>query len=388
MLCVEAMNLKSMSLVALLLLGCQPRVEGDPDAGSPAVDGGADAGSEVADAGPTCPAFSHEADSGCVTNMFWLNAPSGPSARDHHATAIVAGDAGATLVVVNGVNMHTGAGAFDSWYARPADDGLFDAWHAGPKPAFFAVGSGVETWNQFIYVVSGSTGSANTPRVQSLRINDDGTPGSWHEEHALPNGGTFHVTATRVGRWLFALGGRDATGKAFDDIWRAHIEDDGTLSEWVAARSFPAPRTHHSSFAYGNRLFVASGFDNQVGFDDSDDVPYSDVLTATVDEATGDLSEWTSRPLGFELSTNSATVFNGSVYLIGGFDSNFHVLNTVRRAVINDDGTLGEFVNMTPLLKARAHVHNTPVYAGRIYSVGGNTGDHAPIDDVTIGYIY
>lgn len=374
--------------MGFLMLGCPQRVEGVPDAGSPEPDAGFDAGTPLADAGRTCPDFSHEADGGCVTALFWVNAPTGPSPRDHHATALVAGDAGVTLLVVNGVDMSANAGRFDSWYARPAADGSFDAWHAGPKPLFFAVGSGVEVWNQFVYVVSGSTGAANTPRVQSLQLNDDGTPGTWREEQSLPNAGAFHVTTTRVGRWLFALGGRDANGIAYANVWRAHIEDDGTLSAWSAARSFPAPRTHHASFASGDTLFVTAGFDNQVGFDDANDVHYSDVLTATVDADTGELSEWTSRPLGFELSTHSAAVFDGHVFLVGGFDSEFRVLDTVRRAKVNDDGTLGSFELMAPLIKARAHVHNTPIHAGLIYSVGGNTGGHEPINDVTVGTLY
>lgn len=347
-----------------------------------------DAGNSLADAGATCPDFSHPEDGGCVTGLFWLNAPTGPSARDHHGTALLAGDAGATLLVVNGIDMHTSTARFDSWYARPGADGLFDAWHAGPKPNFFAVGSGVETWDRYLYVISGSTGSSNTPRAQSLRLNDDGTPGSWREEPALPSSATFHSTATRVGRWLFVLGGRDSNGVAYANVWRAHIEDDGSLSAWEAARAFPSARTHHASFAYGNRVFVTAGFDNQVGFDDIDSVPYDDVLSATVDEATGELSEWESRPLGFKVTTHSAAVFDGHVFLIGGFDEQFNLLADVRRAKVNDDGTLGAFEHLTPLLKARAHVHNTPIHDGFIYSVGGNVGGHTPINDVIVGVVY
>ena len=64
------------------------------------------------------------------------------------------------------------------------------------------------------------------------------------------------------------------------------------------------------------------------------------------------------------------------------------MLDTVRRAKVNDDGTLGAFELMAPLIKARAHVHNTPIHAGLIYSVGGNTGGHEPINDVTVGTLY
>ena len=37
---------------------------------------------------------------------------------------------------------------------------------------------------------------------------------------------------------------------------------------------------------------------------------------------------------------------------------------------------------------ARAHVHQTPMAAGRISSVGGNLGNHQPTDEVWVGLLY
>ena len=61
---------------------------------------------------------------------------------------------------------------------------------------------------------------------------------------------------------------------------------------------------------------------------------------------------------------------------------------SARRAPLKDDGTFGEWEEMASLPKARAHVHHTPVHAGRFYSVGGNIGSHFTQDVVLMGNLY
>ncbi len=380
------MHTRIVVVAALGLLACQPTVKVEPDAGTPV----ADAAVATPDAGLDCPDLSHEEDGGCVTVVDWVQLPSGPSRRDHHGTYVFENDGGATLVVINGVDMSQGLAEWDAWTSRIGENGFLGNWQSAPRPLFWAGGSGVDGFGDRIYSVSGQTiganGGENTPRVQSLQMNADGSPGAWREEKPLSGEGRFHITATRVGRWLFAMGGRTITGKAMPEVWSAHIGDDGTLSDWSDARPFPAPRTHHASFSVGNRLYALGGFDAATFT--SDPTHYRDVLVATVDESSGALGEWQRLALPWDLSTHSATYSNGAVYVVGGFDNAFNLLANVRRAKVNDDGTLGSFEELTPLPRARAHVHHTPIYGGHIYSVGGNIGGHEPQDVVLLGIVY
>jgi hypothetical protein len=73
---------------------------------------------------------------------------------------------------------------------------------------------------------------------------------------------------------------------------------------------------------------------------------------------------------------------------VGGFDGALNLLPNVRRAKVLADGTLGPFEELAPLLFPRAHVHHTPMANGRIFSVGGNIGNHEVTDDVLVGYLY
>ncbi|MFT3706066.1 MAG: hypothetical protein QM817_00225 [Archangium sp.] len=368
---------------AVFLLACQPPVTQQPDPVNPVTDAGVDAGVQ-------CPDQTHEADGGCVSAIAWASAATGPVARDHHGTFMKFTDT-PTLIVFGGVDMALGEARHDTWITNPSTDGFVSAWRQGPRALFWQAGMGVDGTGDRFYSVSGMSvdsggHSALTPRVQSLSINADGTPGTWREEKPLPGVGRFHVTVTRVGEWLFAMGGRTDDGVAKKEIWKAHIGADGVLSDWTEERAFPLPRTHHASFAFGNRLYLSGGFD-AVDFT-SNPTHHRNILTATVDPATGALSEWSTLPLPWDLSTHSAGVMDGYVYLVGGFDGSLNLLGLVRRAKLNEDGTLGEFEEMTALPHARAHVHHTPMFGGRIYSVGGNVGDHFTTDEVMIGFLY
>ncbi|GMU63255.1 MAG: hypothetical protein AMXMBFR34_50180 [Myxococcaceae bacterium] len=79
---------------------------------------------------------------------------------------------------------------------------------------------------------------------------------------------------------------------------------------------------------------------------------------------------------------------DGFVYLVGGFDGALNLLAKVRRAKVNEDGTLGAFEELDPMLFPRAHVHHSPMANGRIFSVGGNVGGHVVTDDVIVGYLH
>jgi hypothetical protein len=373
-------------LVAVFHVACQPPVISEPDAATPLPD----AGVEPVDAGPRCGDFAHEADGGCVTNIIWTRGTKGPSGRDHHGTWLQSGTV-ETLFVFGGIDMAAGAAKMDAWSARIGENGLPETWQPAPRPLFWQTGMGLDGLGTRIYAVSGISASAGqptttTPRVQSIAFNADGSLGTWREEKSLPGEGRFHITATRVGNWLFAMGGRLADGKAMPTIWKANIGADGVLSDWTEDRAFPQPRTHHASFAIGNRLYLSGGFDALTFTEDP--THHRNILTATVDPTTGALSEWTTLPLPWDLSTHSAAVMDGYVYLVGGFDGALNLLAKVRRAKVNDDGTLGAFEELDAMLFARAHVHHSPMANGRIFSVGGNVGGHVVTDDVLVGYLH
>lgn len=388
------MKAHALLLLAVLPLSCRPPTGADgpgdttaADAGTDVVDAGVTPDAGVVDAGPTCPALSHAEDDGCVTAIDWAPLANIPSARDHHGTGLVSAGAKTLLVVVNGVDMGRGLAIWDTRWAETLGDGTIAPWVEGPRPPFWAAGSGIATQDNRMYVISGQDGvqKRNVPGVQVLEADDDGTLG-WREDAPLPGDGSFHLSATIVGRWLFAIGGSSITGKAMANVWVTAIGADGTLAPWAEARALPEPRSHHVSFTAGGRLYVQGGLDAE---DFNHQQPgYEDALIATVDPDTGALGEWQRQALPFTRTAHSAVVESDSVILLGGFDADVNLVADVLRAPLLEDGTLGAFEALPPLPLARGHVHQTPMKDGRIYTVGGNVGNHAAQARVFVGTLY
>lgn len=364
-------------LLGILMVGCQPPVTAEPDAGGvPSVDAGVDAGLDDAgvDAGLLCTGVSHLVDGGCVTEIDWVRSRFGPEGRDHHATWLWPdGDGGAVLIVAGGIDKWLGDGFYDTRLARIGADGVVQPWEHGEELPTWQMGMAVEASGDRAYLVGGMgvvAGSATpTALVQSVSRLPDGTPGAWREEAPLPEA-TFYASVSRVGDWLFVTGGRVDGGRALDGVWRTRIGADGVLEPWTTLAPLPFARTHHGAFVDGDYLFLIAGFDAASWNSTQDNFP--DLLVAKVDPATGALSSWTSLPIGFTASSFSVTVDDGWVYVLGGFDGSFRLLSAVRRARLNHDGTIGEFESLTSLPVARAHVRQTPIRDGVIYTFGGS----------------
>ena len=89
--------------------------------------------------------------------------------------------------------------------------------------------------------------------------------------------------------------------------------------------------------------------------------------------STGSLGAWsTTTAYPNTISSNSAVVNNGFVYVIGGyFDDALAQTSTVRYAIIDPSGTLGAWA--TTIAYPHAIKENPVViYNGVVYSIGGN----------------
>lgn len=367
-----------------------PDAASSPDAGTEPPDSGAalpDA--SEADAGPPdsgCAPYTHPSGGGCAMGLSWQALPAGPPPRDHHVTFLKANAENATLYVSGGLDEHARAVRQDLWYAQLSPSGEFEAWTRGPRPPIVQLGSAVTVSGERAYVVAGRTLKsdgrvADNDVVYSLGLGADGSPGQWRLEQPLP-AARFHGSAETIDRFIFAIGGIETQpGLASAYVWRAEILADGVLSAWTEVTPLPEGRSHHSSFIHGRTLFVLGGLDGSgVGFPSR---TYLDYLWADIAED-GSLSDWTRVSLPFGASTQSAIVLGDRVVLLGGFDEDISVVDTVRAAPITG-GTLGAWETLSPLPFARAHVHHTPSWRGHVYSVGGNVGDHAAVDRVVGG---
>ncbi len=374
----SAMHCRRLLLTATLLLGAcgEPQVEQVPDAGSGTE---TDAGQE-----PSCPVGTHAIDGGCDATLSWSAGPKLPFGRDHHGTVITEGTERRYLYVLGGTPNRQDS--LDSVYRAPlGETGSLGEWEEGDGLPRRISGHTTNLIDGWLVLTSGAeVAPALSPRTHVAKIESNGRIGKWTEGPQLP-GGRFHHASAVKGRTLFISGGMHVTGANGDnasDVFAADLGETGELGAWRTLRPLPAKRSHHASFVHEDWLYVLGGLrGNPAGTHEV----LTDVLRARI-EADGSLGEWTKlSDLPKPLSTHAVLIHAGHLWVIGGIEDGHHFTDSVRRAKLLEDGGLGPWLSAAPLPVRRGHVHHTPIFKDRIYSVAGSTDMNKAVTDVSIG---
>ncbi|MCC6619628.1 MAG: hypothetical protein IT385_00140 [Deltaproteobacteria bacterium] len=338
---------------------------------------------EVDDATPTgCPPGSD----GCSA-IDWLQADDHPRATDHHTTHLQTSAAGTFLYVIGGATMSDDLAVFDEVRRAPIEGGgLVGAWQDEPALPLPLAFHGQAVHGDRVYLAGGLSTDADGPFATNVAlvgsVDDDGHL-TFARTTALPAEARVHPTAHALHDRLVVVGG---TAQAPIDTTRvADIAADGELGAWRAGPTLPTPRSHHAGVVRGDRIWIFGGFDEE-------NAPLPTILRSTHD-ATGE-------PTGWEVVgtmddppwTHAATLYRDGVLLVGGGQGGPGAevyVDRMRWARLTDDGLAGPFVDaVNPLPRARSHVHQAPIHAGFIYSVGGRNGrTYTSIRDVYVGYL-
>lgn len=366
-----------MACIALTTMAC----EGEPSAGDPVVLPAVDAMPDLdppddAGAEPDMqPDAAPDAAPGCEPDcplIEWAEGPSLGRASDHHTTAVLAGADGAALYVLGGISTDArgGIAAMSDRIQRATIDAdgmpaAFTDHGALPFPlAFHGQAIGPDVLHLTAGVRMGIGGPAGSAAIVAVPYAGAALGEPVLCDEALPEG-VVHPTAERIGDRLYVIGG--TRQNPVDGVWTAEIGPDGCPLPFAAAAALPEPRSHHASAVVDGRILVLGGFG-------PGQFPRTDIL-ASVHDADGAVVDWeavgTLDPAPW---TASAVVDGDWLWLIGGgegsgFAADF--VDTVRRAPLLD-GLPGAFEAVqAPLPIARSHVHQTPLFDGRIYSVAG-----------------
>ena len=299
----------------------------------------------------------------------WTDGPLHPVPRDHHATFVLDRGGAPPRLCVAGGNTYASVMA-DVWCAVIGDDGDLADWQPQPPMPYGVAGSGLVTTDDVVILVSGRDADfENTDRVLVGRPDALNRLDLWLEAAPFP-APVFHLTAERVGDWVFAIGGTTGT-EAVDAVWRAHLGEGGALGTWEPARSLPAPRSHHASFVHDGAIYVTGGMSGSPTGDVRD---RRDIVRAAV-APDGSLGPWTvvSETDSTRLA-HAALAHGGHAYLVGGIEGATTPSDTVLRAPLLPGGGLGPWTPAASLPFARGHVHHVPVHGDRAYSVGGRVG--------------
>ena len=130
----------------------------------------------------------------------------------------------------------------------------------------------------------------------------------------------------------------------------SHAQDSTAVISWTEGPALQTDRDHHAVFhvrtGTSDYLCVAGGTDYKHMF--------ADVWRARL-YTDGRIAAWEPGPV------------------LGGVENDQRFVDTIWRAPLDESGKIGAWEAVVPgLPAARAHVHNTPVVNGRVYSVGGS----------------
>jgi hypothetical protein len=217
------------------------------------------------------------------------------------------------------------------------------------------------TRKNFIFVVGGDYLTNALSGVERANINPDGHLSSWSycsSLNAPRSGGAAFVWDDSI----YVMAGISTTGY-LATIERSMINGDGTLGVWkVISNSCPL-RYLHASVLYNNYIYLIGGY-------------ISEQLTSTIVrgeiDPNGNIESWSvlSNSLPKARESSTAVAYNGYLYVLGGVDSTGSSLKGIERALINSNGKLGPWQNISS-------TRNFPIAcsaviaAGYLYVLGG-----------------
>lgn len=198
----------------------------------------------------------------------------------------------------------------------------------------------------------------------------------WEEGPSIAVGVDHHqsfIFESAAGPALYVVGGFDS-GRARAEIYRAAINDDGSLQDFEIIGAMPEPRSGAALALINNHVVLAGGFTS---------THVATTVVGTIDEDSGSLGTWTTAPdlPGVRFHPSGASSGNRAV-VSGGVDGTGDAHDDVFTATIGDDGALSAWETVHPLPGPRSH-HASLLEGETFHVIGGLAGNPFRNDTTT-----
>lgn len=284
---------------------------------------------------------------------------------------------GAAAVVANGYIYvfagHTGTKPLASVEgAALTTDGSLEGWGRASDMVRARYGHGTVATSTWLYSVGGDDGNNALSSVERAPINSDGSLGPWQETSPLAyahSGAAVAmatvITGTTTAKYIYAIGGRDGQ-RYYDRVEGAVIAVDGSLGTWQEGPHLTRPRYEATAVVMGNYLYVLGGYDQEGNVLNS-------VERAAI-KTDGTLSSWglVSSSMRTPRYGAAAVVADGFLYVFGGKDGT-GLSGSVERAWIGPDGGLGTW-QVVSILNVPRYRSAAAYLNGFLYVLGGDGG--------------
>lgn len=264
------------------------------------------------------------------------------------------------IYLITGSKKHSGDTCFSS---TANTDGSLQPWKKIRMLPEEADALGIAVWGDWIYA------APESGNIYRAKIEADGNLGEWLQEKpaAERHGGRLALHAYRD--HLYIIGGFHY--RPFENVYSASIAVDGSLGDWKETTPLPKPMQHATVDFFADRVYLAGGIT-------TDNVILNSCYSAPV-RADGAFGEWRAeRDLPTPLWVHSSFMLDDMLILVGGESgyttgASYSVLWT---HIQKQDGhlepwkVLGELPHSFPLGVGVVHEPKS----GRIYLVGGSKG--------------
>lgn len=256
-------------------------------------------------------------------------------------------------------------GVVNTIYTAPINsDGTLGAWALyGTTPSSYSFRQAVVV-NNYLYLIGGYNDSiVATSETLYTTINPDGTLGSWSTAAPIPLPIARSKAFLTKGK-IYIVGGNSLSGSCINAVYIANLNSSGFITSWSLGKPF-AKQIYRGSLAVTSRYVYMLG-----GLIDAGNNNINSVYRAYIN-SDGSISDWVldaNLPSG--LSRSESVVVNNKVYLIGGTDINNNQSSTVYINSLNSDGTLGPWVTGTSFPTTISQ-HQLIVTSSKIYNIGG-----------------
>lgn len=193
-----------------------------------------------------------------------------PAARVQGDTIV-----GGGFIIQMGGQNSAGVSQNTIYVAKIDGDGNLGAWKISTFPKATMLGHRLAYANGFVYSIGG--GAANTQECYAAKLLQDGTFGAWSRVSDLPAALSFHA-AVSDGSGVFVSGGIVGT-TVQDAIYRAAINQDGTLGRWTFVGSMISPRWRHAALVHNGNLYEIGGSPDNVANSALASVAFSKINT-------------------------------------------------------------------------------------------------------------
>ena len=263
-------------------------------------------------------------------------------------------------------------GQGDGALALAAQMNMLGEWSRIPGLPEELMGVGAVVAQNHLFILGGNGPNGFSNRVYSAAIGPDGLLDHWQATTSLPQSLVGHGVVAANGR-LFVVGGSNAVGTQ-NTVFSAPIQPDGALGNWAALNSLPEARALAGVVAAHGYLYLLGG---QYGF-----LSVSDQIYRARINGDGTIGNWLllPEPLPTGLASMSglegfaALVLDNNMYILGGSDLLF-AWDAVFRASIGQDGSLGSWVEITPLPKTLLHHGAVATHGGVLVAGGYSSND-------------